>query len=1225
MILSIFRTVTALAIASSIVRTADIASVFSVKESKANQITTLEFDGDSMFYGTDSSYEAYQLSTSSQTVTRKFYGHSNAVKSIHALDSAKEIIITGGADSKIIVHNTTSGKPIETYSLPNYNGIKKVWACSSLSNDYRYIYFIGSASTMLGRVDRFNNTISQSEGHIGSITSFSGEALSGGVCSRLFTASDRGEVVEWNLQNGALVATYSGVENAITSLVYDSTSSILVAGSSDGKVVKWNRGDGLPNETGSLSSSKAINALVIHSGSLYAATEDEVTVLDYPSLLNNNVTFGDNSNYKISGQSLQESNGNIYITRQEAIIESYSTLGSLILSISQKAPKAYTTMYAQGDLVYAVTDKSVEEWDAKAGYVKSSAVIGDKPVFTSKWIVAISDETHFTVFNRSSLESVITVNTTETLSCVYLIDDTVFYALGKSVYSYDIHSQESSFVVTTTLQKSIIAMVHNVNNFYFSDGNYMQKWLIGSNSIRTYEAYTGVPLLTDIVFTAPDGVGDVFTSHIDGNIYKYDRSNGEIVSTLNVDSAPVLCLFSTSDRLYSCQGRSILEWNLARNEVIRQYGPHSDFTVGVSVIGNTIFSVSRDGTVSRFAMNAKVKVSEFDQRPSVSSLAKNDKYFVAGHGNGLVSFYDRSSRELIRSLRAGLSLVISVTLQGENLITCDSFGMIKKWNSNTGALLDTIDNLNVGVEAVYALEDKLFIARTDGQVSAVLTTDNSMFMIYSGQSGAVHAVFASENQLYTGGEDQIIKGWDIESGETKAEFIGHTGAITSLYFDGVYLYSGSSDTLIKRWNTATTSVINNYSRNGHFGSVTALAVCGNHLISGGEDTIIFQWILTADTPLHRFTGHSETVTSIQCTPSMEFVSSCLDENLILWNVYVPPSTVKPGVTEIYIDESTINPTSTVIGERTLIPQNDTLNTAIIGAAAGAAAVLVLCLGFGYWRYKKINQKVLDLEEKQEAIKKKKEAKRPKDVRIAFNNINLDPPENALVSLDFEFKKELGKGGIYTLHVGEGKTEKTQKYGKEVMVKKLADAFQMAEDKFKYPFVEELAALNLLRQEKHIAKLIGFCETPCCLVLKYYQQGSLNFWIHGKKPLTKSIVLHMVSDIAKGIEAIHRANIAHCDIKLQNISVDVDPSPRKFSLVIAEFGNARLLMPEHEEAAIKQKFRSPNLASGSSARYASPEAFDRYHAKKYGDNVKQTDLYSFACVIYEILHRKLPWN
>jgi serine/threonine protein kinase len=117
-------------------------------------------------------------------------------------------------------------------------------------------------------------------------------------------------------------------------------------------------------------------------------------------------------------------------------------------------------------------------------------------------------------------------------------------------------------------------------------------------------------------------------------------------------------------------------------------------------------------------------------------------------------------------------------------------------------------------------------------------------------------------------------------------------------------------------------------------------------------------------------------------------------------------------------------------------------------------------------------------------------------------------------------------------------------------------------------------------------------------------------------------LSFAMDISRGLRTMHSKSVAHNDLKPQNVLLDTESNGRLFC-VLTDFGISHIL----EENVIAAKTFSVVNLRGISARYASPEAYERFRKATVasGDTLKAGDIYCFAGIIYDLLMRKSPWD
>jgi serine/threonine protein kinase len=154
----------------------------------------------------------------------------------------------------------------------------------------------------------------------------------------------------------------------------------------------------------------------------------------------------------------------------------------------------------------------------------------------------------------------------------------------------------------------------------------------------------------------------------------------------------------------------------------------------------------------------------------------------------------------------------------------------------------------------------------------------------------------------------------------------------------------------------------------------------------------------------------------------------------------------------------------------------------------------------------------------------------------------------------------------------------------------------------------------------IARLIGYCKEPLCLVVKYYPSGSLDSYILKHTTTNNRLKTYCCKQIAQGLSLMHGRQVAHCDVKPQNILVDNEP---RLTFVVTDFGISKILTVEYMAS---EAFQIRNLR-GLTVPYASPDAMKRFRMKVAGNAAEEKagDVYSFGCVVYFMLTRQSPWQ
>jgi tRNA A-37 threonylcarbamoyl transferase component Bud32 len=171
------------------------------------------------------------------------------------------------------------------------------------------------------------------------------------------------------------------------------------------------------------------------------------------------------------------------------------------------------------------------------------------------------------------------------------------------------------------------------------------------------------------------------------------------------------------------------------------------------------------------------------------------------------------------------------------------------------------------------------------------------------------------------------------------------------------------------------------------------------------------------------------------------------------------------------------------------------------------------------------------------------------------------------------------------------------------------------------FYQEVSIMSYLRNHPNIALIIGFCEDPHTILMKYYKLGSLQRWLY--KPefrKTKSILIGFIHDIGSGLLFMHEKGIAHCDIKPLNILLEKNHETGRITCLLTDFGISQICDESKLDSA---HFKIANLKAGSIG-YMAPELLLSYYGEAKIQDVRITDLYSFGVIMQEIVCRDYPW-
>ena len=127
-----------------------------------------------------------------------------------------------------------------------------------------------------------------------------------------------------------------------------------------------------------------------------------------------------------------------------------------------------------------------------------------------------------------------------------------------------------------------------------------------------------------------------------------------------------------------------------------------------------------------------------------------------------------------------------------------------------------------------------------------------------------------------------------------------------------------------------------------------------------------------------------------------------------------------------------------------------------------------------------------------------------------------------------------------------------------------------------------------------------------LVLDYCEGGNLRSILNSDTVLTLEEILGFMLDLLAALNHAHQQGIVHCDIKPENILLQLTPGG--WTARISDFGIARLSQEGHES----------EMGHTGSPAYMAPERF-------YNQHPKASDLYAVGVIFYELLLGHRPFT
>ena len=224
--------------------------------------------------------------------------------------------------------------------------------------------------------------------------------------------------------------------------------------------------------------------------------------------------------------------------------------------------------------------------------------------------------------------------------------------------------------------------------------------------------------------------------------------------------------------------------------------------------------------------------------------------------------------------------------------------------------------------------------------------------------------------------------------------------------------------------------------------------------------------------------------------------------------------------------------------------------------------------------------------------------------------------------DIVWEEVIGSGGFGTVHrvrVGEtalaAKRMDVAKHGKNAGGRAAIENMMM----------REFRALNKLDHPNIVALLGVVLDDPSwvCLLMELADRDSLRHVLNTKPQSIvdeKAVQMWIAHDIASALAYCHAQTpqpLLHHDIKSANVllcSTD-EAGALRLTAKVADFGLA-VGVSSATTAAVT--VRTATQAAGGTLAYRSPETFD-------GKYTKESEVYSYAIVLWELLTGDLPWH
>jgi serine/threonine protein kinase len=613
-----------------------------------------------------------------------------------------------------------------------------------------------------------------------------------------------------------------------------------------------------------------------------------------------------------------------------------------------------------------------------------------------------------------------------------------------------------------------------------------------------------------------------------------------------------------------------------------------------------------------------------DLSDAVTSLASNSVGLLVGLHRGVLQKYDTESAIHVEGKKLHNGKIVSIAQEDDSILTFGQNGICSSHSLN-GLDLEYVcyNDTSAPLISVAFHANIAFLLRGENEIIA-LNSSGFYPPLWKIQSTfALTCLAATESHIFAGTKSGRIFGWDNADQQASFEVTKQTAGINFLLADEDVLYSASDDNTIVQWSIGSSEVLNTLQRSsatalGHLGPVNSLSLCNNVLFSAGSDLTVRRWNVFNGKHEDLYFGHARKVNVVLCHNGSVF-SGGDNFAVLLYKPTLPQAIVKKTTTLIGAATSKAQRNIKRVTARVDSAYSLPVSLIIIPSFAAGVVIIILLVLACWLRRKDSNVTTSPLDSMAKSGVTDSEATNTNTMLRTLVPTTMGLSMHAQLEINPVYISRgslLAKGGGGYLYnaklIGQGLIAL---HGENVVQKLVTVSGRSARESFD----QEVAIMAMLSTFPHFCKLVGYTLNPLSMILKYYPSGSLDAWIT-RHTYGKRVALQLVYEISKAVFIMHSNFLAHCDLKTQNVLVESKDGD--IHAYVTDFGITQVL----SEKILAAKLFSVINLRGLSVRFASPEAFRAFKTKDYTkSDFKMYDIYSLACVMVELLTRKLPWS
>jgi serine/threonine protein kinase len=652
------------------------------------------------------------------------------------------------------------------------------------------------------------------------------------------------------------------------------------------------------------------------------------------------------------------------------------------------------------------------------------------------------------------------------------------------------------------------------------------------------------------------------------------------------------------------------------------YQGHVDavFSLCIDEAG-ALYSASLDGSVKRWSyMTRRTAFSFEDRSGSVSSLTVLENHIFVSTRSGSLNIFDLSDTTIQGSVKLHSNAITSLITDDIRVFSSGLDGMLfsMRPGSNENATM-ILNSSPLSLKGLFNLKNDLFLISDDTEIISI-GINSSKPATKRVTSGIPLNCLSGYKSLILGcSKSGSIFAWSLDTAALTYELRGHSSQVNSLGISGDLLVSASDDQSIIIWSLVDFVLVNVLKRVssdslGHIGPINSVSLCGGFIFSGGSDTTTRRWNMISGIHEDVYFGASKSTTTVLCHNETVYSGSEDSAVFMFRPTFSRESDYKWSTGTFSRDRRLVQTRSRqrisfsgMMDIQTIIPM-------IIGIAILAVVIVGCTIYIVRYRNSKARLNVSPGQK----TSSEESSQTVTDLQTVVNSVIGISKHAAFLVEKWAVArdKKIAAGGGGELYLAKVMDPALKKKAGDTVIQKVVFLKSKSNED---AFFQEVGIMIMLSSFPCFCSIIAYTEDPFSMILKYYPEGSLHEWLRSTK-YNKKVAVAIFSDTASALKIMHSYYLAHCDLKSKNILVELVNGQPSFRLT--DFGITQILS---EKIMDSRSFKIINLR-GLSVDYASPEAFRNFRTSKYVRvDFKMYDIYSYGCLVKEVLTKASPWG